>query len=253
MLLAERTPVASPAEEGATPDASRPEPSTDLPGMEAVAEGAPSGEVRRANIVDQMSDEDLTPPAEAVPPDVPSPSDAPKTERVPSRAAEGASLPTTTRTGEGDLPTAEPIGAPSREGDVLLGRTEGATSSRPEPSSDFPGTEPVREDASAARTEEVPPPPEEVPPERAGEIPTAEEVSPPRAEEVLRAEGAPPGTPSPVTQGASLAPLLSEEEMVRRQAESERGGADQGLTDEVEDATFDEEKRRGGTGREERE
>jgi hypothetical protein len=41
-----------------------------------------------------------------------------------------------------------------------------------------------------------------------------------------------------------LDPPLSEEELVRRQAQRERGGADKGLTDEVEDVTFDEEKRR---------
>ena len=226
-LLAERTPVASPTEEGAPSGASsRTEPSTDLSGMEAVAEGAPSGDVRRGNIVAQMREEDLTPPEGAVPPDVPGPSNAPKTERVPPRTTEGASPPSTP------------------------GTEEGAPPPRPEPSSDFPGTEPIRENASAARTGEVPPPPEEIPPERAGEIPTAEEVPTPRAEEVPKAEEGPAGTPSPRTQGASLDPPLSEEEMVRRQAQRERGGADKGLTDEVEDTIFDEEKRRGGTGRE---
>jgi hypothetical protein len=67
----------------------------------------------------------------------------------------------------------------------LTSPAEDATSPRPEPSLDFPGTEPVREDDSTARTGEVPPPPEEVPPERAGEISTAEEVPPPRTEELL--------------------------------------------------------------------
>jgi len=116
---------------------------------------------------------------------------------------------------------------------------------------DFPGTEPVREKASASRTGEVPPPPEGVPLERAGEIPTAEEFPPPRAEEVPREEGS-SGAPPPGAQRASLDPQLSEEEMVRRQAVREWGGADKGLTDEVEDATFGEEKRRGRTDREER-
>jgi hypothetical protein len=51
------------------------------------------------------------------------------------------------------------------------------------------------------RTEEVPPPPEEVPPERAGEIPTAEEVPPPRTEEVPRAEEIPSGTPPQAPPG----------------------------------------------------
>jgi hypothetical protein len=251
MLLAERTPVASPAEGAASGASSRPEPSTEMPDMEAVAEGAPSGDVRGDNIVDQITDEDLTPPEERILPDVLSPSDAPKTERVPPRTVEGASPPTTVGTEKGDLPRTEPVGAPPREGDVSPGRTEGATSLRPEPLGDFPGTEPVREKAWTSRTREVLPPPEGATLERAGEIPTAEEVPPPRAEEVPREEGS-SGTPPPGAQRASLDPPLSEGEMVRRQAERERGGADKGLTDEVEDATFDEEKRRGRTGREER-
>ena len=39
----------------------------------------------------------------------------------------------------------------------LTSLAEDATSPRPEPSLDFPGTEPVREDDSTARTGEVPP------------------------------------------------------------------------------------------------
>ncbi len=221
MLLAERTPVASHTEEGATSGASsRTEPPDDLSGMEAVAEGAPPGDVPRDDIVAQMREEDLTPPEGAVPPDVPGPSDAPKTERVPPRTTEGPPPASTAGTEEGALPRTEPIG----------------------------------EEVSAARTREVPLPPEEVPPGRAGEeVPTAEEVPPSRAEEVPRAEEGPSGTPSPRTQGASLDPPLSGEEMVRRQAQRERGGADKGLTDAVEDTIFDEEKRRGGgTRREDR-
>lgn len=144
-----------------------------------------------------------------------------------------------------------PPEVPSRRG--IPSVREEAPTPRPEPSADFPGTEPVREDVLSAMEGEVPPPPEEIPPERAGKIPTAEEVSPPRTEEVSRMEGGPSGTPPPGTGGASLDPTLSEEEMVRRQAQRERGGADEGLTDEVEDVTFDEEKRRGGvTAREDR-
>ena len=73
-------------------------------------------------------------------------------------------------------------------------RTEEAASPRPEPSDDFPGTEPVLEDVTKERRGEVPPP-EEIPVERAGEIPTAEEVPPPRTEELPGAEEVPTGTP----------------------------------------------------------
>ena len=178
------------------------------------------------------------------------PGTEPTTEEPPSRAVERETA--TIGASEEDLapPGGVPPGVPSTR-EVPLGAEE-APPPRPEPSGDFPGTEPIREDVSRARTGEVPPPPEEIPPERAGEIPTAEEVPPPRAEEVPRAEEGSSGTPPPGAQRASLDPPLSEEEMVRRQAVRERGGTDKGLTHEVKDATFDEEKRRGRTGREER-
>ena len=58
-----------------------------------------------------------------------------------------------------------------------LSRTEGTPPLEPARPGDLPGTDPIRqEDASTARSGEVPPPPEEVPPDRTGEIPTAEEV-----------------------------------------------------------------------------
>jgi hypothetical protein len=67
-------------------------------------------------------------------------------------------------------------------------------SSRPEPSDDLLGTEPVRGDVSRERVAGVSPL-EEVPPERAGEILMANEVSAPRTEEVPGAEEVPSGTP----------------------------------------------------------
>jgi hypothetical protein len=129
------------------------------------------------------------------------------------------------------------------EGGVPPGSTEEAASPRPKPSDDFPGTRPVEGEDPMAGRGEVPPPPEEIPPERAGEIPTAEEVPPPRTVELPEAEDVPSGTSPPGTQGASLDPPLSEEEMVRRQEERDRGEGDKGLTDDVRDAIFDEEGR----------
>jgi hypothetical protein len=126
MLLAERTTAASPAEGAASGASSRPEPSTELPNMEAVPEGAPSGDVRGDYIVDQMTDEDLTPPEETIPPDVLSPSDAPKTESVPPRTVEGASPPTAAGTEERDLPRTEPVGG--RMGQSRRGPIGGETS-----------------------------------------------------------------------------------------------------------------------------
>jgi hypothetical protein len=173
-------------------------------------------------------------------------------------ATEGAAepdLPPTTK------PRAEraPSDDPRREYAVAempsddLTPPEEAASPRPEPSDDFPGTEPVEGENLTTRSGEMTPPPEEIPPERAGEIPITEEVPPPspRAEEVLGTKEVPSGTPPPRTQEASLDPPLSEEEMVRRQAERDRGEGDKGLTDNIRDAIFDEEERgREGTGRE---
>lgn len=234
MLLAERTPTTPRVEEATADVAPRTEPSGDLSDIEPRAEGAPPGDARRTYTVTEMPDEDLTSPEDAVPPDAPEPPEA------PSRAQAGQS------------PRTEPVGPLSEEGDVQPGSTGEAASPRPEPTDDFPGTEPVREDASRERAGEVPPP-EEVPPERAGEVPTAEEVPPPRAEEVPGAEEEPSGTPPPRTQGASLDTPLSQEEMIRRQAKRDRGEEDKGLTDDVRDAIFDEGGRgREGTSREDR-
>ncbi len=257
MLLAERTPTAPRAEEATADVAPRPEdPSGDLSDVEPRAEGASPGDARRTYAVTEMPDEDLTPPEATVPPDAPEPPGA------PSRAEAGQS------------PRTEPIGSPSGEGDVQPTRMEDVASPRPEPTDDFPGTEPVEGEDPTARSIESPPPPEEIPPERAGEIPTAEEVPAPRTEAVPEAEDVPSGTPPQTPPGnvqretssesasrseetpsraggASLDTPLSQEEMIRRQAERDRGEEDKGLTDEVRDAVFDEEgRRREGTGRE---
>jgi hypothetical protein len=141
---------------------------------------------------------------------------------------------------------------------------EGAVSPRPEPSDDFPGTEPVRGDDSTARSGEVSPP-KEVPPERAGEIPTAEEVPPPRAEEIptgtqtqaspgdatslmpggIPHEGVVP-LPPPPPKGTEESPT-AEEERAGQQEE------DKGLVERVIDKLMGEEEQRGeGTGRPDR-
>lgn len=223
LLLAQRTSTATQTE-GATAGASpRSRPSVELPRTEPTAEGAPSGNVRRENIVARMPDEDLTPPENAVPPDVPSPSDAPKTERVP----------------------------PSR-----------TVPPRPEPSGDFPGTEPLAEEGPTARTGGAPP--EEIPPERAGEIPTAEEVPLPSAEEVPGGAGAPPaippqnppgdlqkGTPPPIGEVSPRTEEVSpkaEEAPPPEERRRAREQEDEGFVDEV----LDDPSGREGTGREDR-
>ena len=97
----------------------------------------------------------------------------------------------------------------------------------------------------------------------------AEEVLAPRTEAVPGAEDVPSGTPpqappgdlqretssespSRGAEGASLDTPLSQEEMIKRQAKRDRGEEDKGLTDEVRDAIFDEDRGREGTGREDR-
>ena len=167
----------------------------------------------------------------------------------------------------------EQTGSLRAGGDVPLGSMGEAASPRPGPSDNFPGTEPVEGEDPTARSSEVPPSPEEIPPERAGEIPMAEEVPAPRTEEVPIAEEvtsgdppqAPPGNVKRETSsespsrgeemaseagGASLDTPLSQEEMIRKQAKRDRGDEDKGLTDEVRDAIFDEDRDREGTGRE---
>ena len=80
----------------------------------------------------------------------------------------------------------------------------------------------------------------------------AEEVPSSRAEVVPGVEEEPPGTPPPRTQGASLDTPLSQEEMIGRQAKRDRGEEDKGLTDDVRDAVFDDDRGREGTGGEDR-
>ena len=181
LLLAQRTPPVAGAEdtvtgvdetEGSELDVSPGTKLSDsLPDTEPRAGGVPSGDARREDIVTEIPDEGLIPPEEAVPLNAPGPPES-------SSRAEGEQPPRT-----------ESISVPPGPGDDPQRTTGEAAPPRPEPSSDFPGTEPVRQDASKERVGEVPPP-EEVSPERAGEIPMAEEVPPPRAEEV------PPDTPS---------------------------------------------------------
>ena len=138
---------------------------------------------------------------------------------------------------------------PLGEGGGSPGSTEEAASPRPEPSDDFPGTEPVRGEDPTARSEEVSPPPEEIPPERAGEIPTAEEVPPPRTDDVPMAEEVPSGTPpqappGDVQRGPSSEPLSRTEETAgekERQIERERED-DKGLVDRAIDKLTGEEE-----------
>jgi len=102
----------------------RPEPRDDLPGTEPIAEGAPSGDVRRETIVTRTSEEDLIPPGGEIPPDVPRTGELP-----PERAADEAiPPPRTAGIEEGVLPRTEespvaeevPSGAPPQAppGDV---------------------------------------------------------------------------------------------------------------------------------------
>jgi hypothetical protein len=143
--------------------------------------------------------------------------------------------------------------APPGEGGVTPRSTEVAASPRPEPSDDFPGTEPVREDASTIRSGEVPPP-EEIPLERAGEIPTAEEVPPPRTEDVPMAEEVPSGTPpqappGDVQRGTTSEPLRTEEPAGEQERQIEQEREDEGLVERLtnrarDKLTGEEEQRR---------
>src|ERR687890_628311 len=172
-LLSERTPTTS--TEGTT-----------APAM-GEADGAATSMARGAAAgVSPTTESSSTPPGTAE-------------ELPPTRAGE------TSPSGEGISPRAESSFA--REGmegmprassieKGTLSRNEGTPPLEPGRSGDLPGTEPIRqEDASTARAGEVPPPPEEVPPERTGEIPTAEEVPPPRTEELPRAKEVYPAPP----------------------------------------------------------
>ena len=98
------------AEEAPPP---RPEPRADLPGTEPIAEGAPSGDVRRETAVTRMSEEDPIPPGGEVPPDVPR-----MGEVTSERAADEAVPPP--RTEESPLAEEIPSGTPPQAppGDV---------------------------------------------------------------------------------------------------------------------------------------
>ena len=178
-LLAERTPTTS--TEGTT-----------APAM-GEAEGAATSMARGAAAgVSPKTEPSSTPPGMAE-------------ELPPTRAGE------TSPSGEGISP--RPESSFAREGmegmprassieEGTLSRNEGTPPLESGRSGDLPGTEPIRqEDASTARAVEVPPPPEEVPPERTGEIPTAEEVPPPRTEELPRAEEVLSRTPAQAPPG----------------------------------------------------
>jgi hypothetical protein len=81
----------------------RPEPRDDLPGTEPIAEGAPSGDVRRETPVTRTSEEDLIPPGGEIPPDVPRTG-----EVTPERSADEAMpSPRTAGIEEGVLPSTE--------------------------------------------------------------------------------------------------------------------------------------------------
>jgi hypothetical protein len=136
---------------------------------------------------------------------------------------------------------------PPGEGNPFSGSREEAASPRPEPSDDFPGTEPVRGEDPTARSGEVPSLPEEIPPERAGQIPTAEEMPPLRTEGVPGAEEMPSGTPpqalpGDVQRGHSSEPLSRTEETAgeqERQIERERED-DQSLVERLTDRAREE-------------
>jgi hypothetical protein len=143
-------------------------------------------------------------------------------------------------------PRTEPISAAPEPGDVPPRRTEEEVPPLPEPSGDLPGTEPIREDISTTRMGDVPPPPEEVPPERAGEIPMAEEIPSPRAEEVPMAEEVPSGTPPQAPPGdvqreTSSEPLRGTEAS-RREEEGARE-EDRGFFDRALDKIMGEEEK----------
>jgi hypothetical protein len=126
----------------------------------------------------------------------------------------------------------------------LTSPAEDATSPRPEPSLDFPGTEPVREDDSTARTGEVPPP---------------EEVPPPRTKELLGGQEVPSGTPPQAPLGdvqresPSEALSRTKESFGEQERKIEQERDDKGLVDKAREALLGEEERgREGTGREDR-
>jgi len=123
----------------------RPEHSDDLPGTEPIAEGVPSGDIRRETPVTRTTEEELTPPGGDVPPEVPQTGEVP-----PERAADETPPPRTeevppSRTEEAPLAEEVPSGTPPQAppGDVQSG-----TSSEPRPGTEEerPGQEEREED-----------------------------------------------------------------------------------------------------------
>jgi hypothetical protein len=177
------------------------------------------------------------------------------------RAAEARMLlaertPTAPRTEgatAGVSPGTEQVGSFPAGGDARPASAEAAASPRPEPSDDFPGTEPVEGEDPTARAGEVPPPPEGVPAPRTEGVPGTEELpsgAPPQAppgdvqRETSWAEARSRGgeeAPQRGAEGTSLeSPTPEEEEMAR-----DRGEGDKGLLDQIKDSVFGE----GGQGR----
>ncbi len=151
----------------------RPEPSADLPSMEPVAEGAPSGDVRRETTITRMLEEDLSAPHEAPPPRTEPASTPPEPGDVPPRGPEEALPPSRMiEVEEVALPGTEEA-PPSRTEEVPIAE---------EVSSGIPSQAPPGDVASPAPGEapheDMAPPPRETSPEPSA---TTEENS--RAEE----------------------------------------------------------------------
>lgn len=177
-LLAERTPTVA-IEDTTSPT---------MGGAEGAATSVAGGAAAGASSRTELS---------GVPPDTTEELPSTRAEAPPEEEISPRTEPSSAREGMEETP-ARASGIEERP----LSRTEGTPPLEPETPSDLPGTEPIREEnVLTDRAEEVPPPPEEVPPERAGEIPTAEEVPPPRTEEVPRAEEIPSGTPPQAPPG----------------------------------------------------
>ena len=175
-LLAERTPTGM---EGTT--------SPTMGGAEGTATSMAGGAAASASSRTEPS---------SVPPDMTEELPPTRAEAPPGEGISPRTEPSFAREGMEETPRA------SRIEERPLSRTEGTPPLEPETPGGLPGTEPIREeDVLTDRAEEAPPPPEEVPPERAGEVPTAEESPPPRTEEVPRAEEVPSGTPPQAPPG----------------------------------------------------
>ena len=71
-----------------------------MPGTDPIAEGPPSGYVRRETAVTRLSEDDPTPPGREVPPDVPRSGESLVAEEVPSGTPPRAPLGDVQRTNE---------------------------------------------------------------------------------------------------------------------------------------------------------